>query len=713
MNGLAAPRDARRHGRRWWPAALLAVVALAAGLVFYDTTVADTDLWWHLAYGRYCAEHATLRVDHTAFAWTDTSAAWVYVSWLGDLTLYAVHRAGGTGALRVLQCCLYAAVIVLAWRARRVRGPAAVAASVLAILLAFLVAKPMAVFVKNTMFSATFAAVVMASYLAARRGRGRWLWCLPPLFLVWVNSHGEATLGIALLALLTGGELALGWLGRPSALGRAGRRRLVAVAMISLAALLCTPEGWRLPAYWLQTLAAGARVGHGAVRDTIPALAYLWPERLQEWPRVATVWLWLGMTAALATAIVQGIRTRRWPDLPLALAAVAFTLGSWFVGRLILLAPVVWLFAMAPVLDRWRWTRRPAAIRGLTGAVAALALAILGAKATLFYESDWGVDRLEASRPAAAARFVREHDLPGPLFNDYRSGGALIWDLGGYRPVFIDPRYTPYPPRFMAAYVQFQRQPTLDGLRELERRHGFRTAVLANVEGRRMAAVFQQAPGWRLVFLGPTASVFVHEDAMTPALARAAADPTGGEAFAGLTNLRQFNGLLNVAAAASPALTMKIYRRFEANVPGSKLLKRRTADELGRYFEARAFAAGDRADRRLTADQVKQRFAMYYLDGDLDVAGLVARGYLRVHPEDATMHYNLACVEARAGALDLAAAALERALRLGYARFEQIAADPDLAPLRSCPRFASLVDHYRRGDAAAVPRPPAQARTAG
>lgn len=76
---------------------------------------------------------------------------------------------------------------------------------------------------------------------------------------------------------------------------------------------------------------------------------------------------------------------------------------------------------------------------------------------------------------------------------------------------------------------------------------------------------------------------------------------------------------------------------------------------------------------------------------DLTAAAAAARRYLEIFPDDGAMSYNLACVEARRGALELAWPALERALAGPLADPRLAASDPDLAPLRSDPRFERLL----------------------
>ena len=61
-----------------------------------------------------------------------------------------------------------------------------------------------------------------------------------------------------------------------------------------------------------------------------------------------------------------------------------------------------------------------------------------------------------------------------------------------------------------------------------------------------------------------------------------------------------------------------------------------------------------------------------------------------IRPQDPTVHYNLACSYSRTGQIDAAAAALERALALGYRDFKWLTRDPDLANLRKHPSYKSI-----------------------
>lgn len=68
----------------------------------------------------------------------------------------------------------------------------------------------------------------------------------------------------------------------------------------------------------------------------------------------------------------------------------------------------------------------------------------------------------------------------------------------------------------------------------------------------------------------------------------------------------------------------------------------------------------------------------------------------RLEPCNPLVFYNLACSYSLNGEFDLAAAALEQALSLGYSDFKWLARDPDLRRLRKHPVFRSIEDKIRR-----------------
>ncbi len=68
----------------------------------------------------------------------------------------------------------------------------------------------------------------------------------------------------------------------------------------------------------------------------------------------------------------------------------------------------------------------------------------------------------------------------------------------------------------------------------------------------------------------------------------------------------------------------------------------------------------------------------------------------RLEPRNPLVFYNLACSYCLNNNLDEAAAALDKALALGYRDFKWLAKDPDLRTLRKHPAFRTIQDKLRK-----------------
>ena len=68
----------------------------------------------------------------------------------------------------------------------------------------------------------------------------------------------------------------------------------------------------------------------------------------------------------------------------------------------------------------------------------------------------------------------------------------------------------------------------------------------------------------------------------------------------------------------------------------------------------------------------------------------------RLEPKNPLVFYNLACSHSLNSEFDLAAAALEKALTLGYRDFKWLAKDPDLRLLRKHPLYRTIADRIRK-----------------
>lgn len=84
-----------------------------------------------------------------------------------------------------------------------------------------------------------------------------------------------------------------------------------------------------------------------------------------------------------------------------------------------------------------------------------------------------------------------------------------------------------------------------------------------------------------------------------------------------------------------------------------------------------------------------------YTERGLYAKGLkVDKKLARLLPDDATVHYNLACSYSLLNRADLAVKALRQAMQLGYCDFEFLKRDADLDPIREDPCYRKLLEEF-------------------
>ena len=96
------------------------------------------------------------------------------------------------------------------------------------------------------------------------------------------------------------------------------------------------------------------------------------------------------------------------------------------------------------------------------------------------------------------------------------------------------------------------------------------------------------------------------------------------------------------------------------------------------------------------ADVVEILGGLYTKAGRIADGLKMDRKLVRLQPENATAHYNLACSLALSKRPAEAMTTLAQAIALGYDDAEWMANDPDLAPLQRRPEFKTLLDLVRQ-----------------
>ena len=445
----------------WWLALGGALASIAVVRGHYDP-----DYFWHLAVGRRILDSGAIpTVDPFSFTWA--GEPWIPDQWLGEVVIAALAPVAG-GALLLAAFGALAAIgpVAMAAAAQRSGVRPSTIAVVLALVGSTLVPQVTA---RPQALSFGFAGIVIAVLMLARSHSARALWLLPPLFVVWANTHGYFLAGLASVAVYARFTL----IGRTPLAGH--RRAVIAVLLACVVATMVTPQGPQgllYAASFLNTSDLGGQMisewqppsfhnpqffSFLVVIGVLLSLGFLRPA--PGWTRVLAI---CGMLAGLIASRAVGIGT------VLAMPALLSTL-SWRVSS-----------EPEPNATARAWMR--------VGAAAAVCLVVVSGA---LVRGPVSIDQRRV--PVSAVERLAAIDPAARVFADYGWGGyvmAELSDRGGT--VFVDGRMHKYAPDVMADYLQIVRaDPGWDALVEA---HGVE-AILLPPEAT-LATGPAQAAGW-------------------------------------------------------------------------------------------------------------------------------------------------------------------------------------------------------------------------
>jgi hypothetical protein len=467
----------------------IALAALSATFLFglFSPEIYDSDFWWHLRTGQYIVEKRALPVPDP-FSWTTAQARDAYPGesrtrhfnltheWLAQTAFYAAWRAAGFPgivAARALTMTAFCALVgLIAWRRRN-----SIYAGLLAALACASVAR---IFAFDRPYHATY--LFLAATLAILEFQPefrRFLWLLPPIFLVWANCHGGYFLGWIVLGA---------WCAE-SLLERRRDRTLWIVTALSVLASGINPNGYQ------------------AFRALLDYRQSFLQSQLLEWTRPA-LWPPSEFSALLAASLAALVWARRRAQVSDWLIWIVFAAASLSAYRNIVLigifAPIV-IAAYVP----WKWRLPGATPYALAFVlIAALGFGVVSGRFFQFRAAEW-------KYPKGAADFLARHHITERIFNTYEHGGYLMWR--GVR-TFIDGRALSESVFQDYARILYNHDPS-DGLPsadDLLERYGIEVIVMNTFEPS-TGPIYVLAPAladpaqttWKLVYNDPQSLIFM------------------------------------------------------------------------------------------------------------------------------------------------------------------------------------------------------------
>jgi len=519
-------------------------VLLGTALSFSFGYLWSEELWWYLASGNAILDAGAIPEHDVFLDSLDPPAAWLTHSWLWTVWLAGLTRLFGLVALPIFGSLLVAAILTLVYTHARVDR--------FGLVNTLLVALVVAVAIQRFSLRAELPGWLLLVVFVRVLERGRLGWrsftLLALLQALWANLHAGFLLGVGVAGVYAVAVLAEDRL-FPRRAKRADPARL-----------------WLTPALVLASFASTPRIARARIEDSMEVVQrFFAPDddrslegllegtsgsealTILEWQSPfsgyfgALPWLY---AAFLLLGILSFVASQRPLRLPRLLLFVAMALLGGWASRFVtgfgivaaltvtanLTAPAAWLVERRTLLAGSR-------VRAFHLGASAL-LGLLCASVGLAIWTSREDFRLEASHTRffvmnpryaspGAARYILEHELQGPIFNEYALGGHLEYALYPTHKLFIDARILDY--GLLREHAQMLNVP--NQWRAKSSHYGFRTVVLSNL-ARDFVPLREELvsdPRWELVYLDPTASIFVRvsEDAAPGSVAPVVLQPAG------------------------------------------------------------------------------------------------------------------------------------------------------------------------------------------
>jgi len=468
--------------------ALLGVLLFSGSFSLAKDMLFDPDMWWHMAVGqRILATHAVPWTE--TYSSTVAGAPWIAYEWLGEIAIGAVASMAGLRSAAALLVVLSGILVLLLYRYAAVKcGDSKAAFAACAVLVpvlgAFFTLRPQ-------LFGAIFLVLTLLILERFRQGRSRALWFLPPLFLLWVNTHGSFVFGFLVLGIAwlsgqfqfsSGGIFSERWSERQSI-------QLLLAILASALVLPITPYGTRLAAYPL-TLAFSQPVNVTSINEWSPLGT----------GNFVAKYLIVLLIAFFCAVLAERPRFRLHDVLLAMFGAIAACLHVRFLLLFVIfLAPL-----FAELFARWIPRYRAGIDRP---AFNAILIAIIAMGIVFLFPSRRTLDKQsESEYPRSAVQYLADHPVRRTLFNDYGWGGYLIWAAPQSSRVFIDGRADVYEyGGVLADYMSIIRlEPNT---MQLLKKYDVQACLVPRNAA--LGTALSVASGWERVYADPLAAVYV------------------------------------------------------------------------------------------------------------------------------------------------------------------------------------------------------------
>lgn len=464
-----------------------------------------TDLWCHVAYGRWILEQGTLpRVD--PFLANSAGMTVMDGAWLSQVLLAKAYAAGGGELLSTIFSGILLLSYTLLFRAIYLRT-GSLAISTGAIVLALAVGWSRLWTIRPEMFGTLCFSLLLwllAGVDARPSGRRLLLVAAAPLFALWVNLHGSFVCGLAVIyCYLLGAAIQAGWRCRNWRAVLASRRvrRWLVVAELATLGSLLNPYGMDLLVWTL------AFAGNTNMRDVL------------EWQSLSFTGVGgIGFALSIVTLLFVLRHSRRRLQPADVLLIGLFGMAAMIGVRMIGWYAAVLIFVLAPhvadIVKRWSTHVASDVIesdslvddampkgRSFRYTFACLLMAWISfalspASQKLLGETRTAEQLYQDDTPLELTEYLRKNPPQGRIFNPQHWGDWIVVDGHARGSVFATTMIHNLPARVWQDYMQISAAGA--GWERLLQKYTIDVAIIDKKHQPLLASVIKRSPNWRV-----------------------------------------------------------------------------------------------------------------------------------------------------------------------------------------------------------------------
>jgi len=478
--------------------------------------VVDLDIWWHLKTGEYIVNHKSLPTA-AEFNYALPSQEWINIGWIFDVCAYAAYKVAGIPAVQVLKITVILSSFLLIllllikfyggiqWYTTLILLLAVIAGSVR------LQPRPEAVsFLFITLFW-----YILESYRRKELTGNKvyFLAAVPVIEMVWANVHPFYAIGIIIAGIYLFSAVVQKVVKFSGYDTETDTRSIVVFTSIFIASALIVmlnPYGVRIYETFLSYFSI--ILGNGkVVPETVSELMSPWSKMFS-----GDLFVIAYKTLAIAGVASFFFTRRRVSIVNLLLFLMFFVLSLKYMRN-------TGIFALIAAVIINNNVSKDSIVPGIIGKCVCCIVIITSITVSWLFltrrlyddVAGFGLGVKPYFFLTHACEAVKTQKLPGRVYNDYNTGGYLLWSIVPEYTVFLDGRMdftAEDTAKVLNRYFGIQQSPV--EFDRVSKSYGVNTAVIDyKIPGNeKLVRYLWDSDGWTAVFLDYTGIIFTRRN---------------------------------------------------------------------------------------------------------------------------------------------------------------------------------------------------------